>query len=114
MDQLLAVDAKGQEISKITGDIWLFLADEAFKQVGYFDGQNICMSLQKVVTGELRERKVEKQIRVPGTHTERESEFYCQVVKQGQTVACHDYSLRELLHDFGDLESCETYEVLQP
>ena len=30
IDQLLAVDAKGQEISKITGDIWLFLADEAF------------------------------------------------------------------------------------
>ena len=25
-------------------------------------------------------------------------------------MACHDYSLRELLHDFGDLESCETYE----
>lgn len=109
MDQLIAVDANGQEISRITGDIWLFLADEALKQIGYFDGQNICTEFSGVIAGELREQKVEKQIHVPGTRAD-ESEFYIQIVKQEQTAACYYYSLQELLNAFGDLESCETYE----
>lgn len=109
MDQLIAVDANGQEISRITGDIWLFLADEALKQIGYFDGQNICTAFSGVIAGELREQKVEKQIHVPGTRAD-ESEFYIQIVKQEQTAACYYYSLQELLNAFGDLESCETYE----
>ncbi len=108
MDQLIAVDANGQEISRITGDIWLFLADEALKQIGYFDGQ-ICTEFSGVIAGELREQKVEKQIHVPGTRAD-ESEFYIQIVKQEQTAACYYYSLQELLNAFGDLESCETYE----
>ena len=109
MDQLTAMDANGQEIGRITGDIWLFLADESFKQIGYFDGEKICVPFAGIVAGELKEQKVEKQVRVPKTRAD-ESEFYIQIVKNGQTLACYDYCLEELQKDFADLESCESYE----
>ena len=53
MDQLRAVDHDGRNLGNVTDAIWLFLLDETYKRIGYYDGTTVSEDFAGIVAGEL-------------------------------------------------------------
>ncbi len=108
LNRLRAVTHGGETIGEITDTIWLFLADDNYKQIGYFDGNTISLDFAGVMAGEAKQTAVQKETRVPQTK-ETDSEFYIKITRQGTPWKQYDYTLTELQNHFKDIETEETY-----
>lgn len=108
LDQLRAVDHAGETIGTVMDTLWLFLMDETYKRIGYYDGTTVSEDFAGVVAGELQPVASQCEKRVPQT-TVDDSEFYIRIIRQGQELATWHYSLAELHSVYGDVASEEEY-----
>ena len=108
MDQLRAVDHAGETIGNVTDAIWLFLLDETYKRIGYYDGTTVSEDFAGIVAGELEPIVSRCEKRVPQT-TVKDSDFYIRIRRQGQELATWYYSFAELQSAYGDVASEEEY-----
>lgn len=105
---LQVVDHEGDVIGKVTDTIWLFLADEAYKQIGYYDGQNIILDFAGVLAGKEKVVISDKEIKIPQIKDD-DSEFYIRITRQGEEQNTYYYSLQELHDLYEDSVTEEEY-----
>lgn len=108
LEKLQAVNREGNVIGRVKDTIWLFFTDEAYKQIGYYDGQNVSTEFAGVLAGEEKTAVSDKEIKVPQTKAE-DSEFYIRITRQGEELATYHYSLEELHSLYGDVAAEEEY-----
>ncbi len=108
LEKLQVVNREGVVVGTVTDTIWLFLVDEAYKQIGYYDGQNVITDFAGVLAGAEKPVISEKEIKVPQTK-EADSEFYIRITRLGQELATYHYSLEELQALYGDVATEEEY-----
>ena len=97
-----------QKNVKTEGNQWLFFADDACKQLGYWDEEQLIFPLVGFQVGALRAKNEKKEIRTPQSEA-AEDTFYISVKRQGEEISRYNYSLRELQERFGDLNREEKY-----
>ena len=108
LKNLQVVNQDGNVVGKVMDTIWLFLADETYKQIGYYDGQNVITDFAGVLAGAEKPVVSKKEIKVPQTK-EADSEFYIRIIRLGKELATYHYSLEELHALYGNVAAEEEY-----